>query len=33
MQIDLWSDIYCPFCGLGDYRLRRARNRTHGCSR
>jgi predicted DsbA family dithiol-disulfide isomerase len=27
MQIDLWSDIYCPFCGLGDYRLRRALER------
>ncbi|MFO1401636.1 MAG: DsbA family oxidoreductase [Steroidobacteraceae bacterium] len=27
MQIEVWSDIYCPFCGLGDYRLRRALER------
>jgi predicted DsbA family dithiol-disulfide isomerase len=24
MLIEIWSDIYCPFCGLGDHRLRRA---------
>jgi predicted DsbA family dithiol-disulfide isomerase len=27
MQIEIWTDIYCPFCGLGDYRLRRALER------
>ena len=24
MKIELWADIICPWCGLGDYRLRRA---------
>ncbi len=24
MQVEVWSDIYCPFCGLGEHRLRRA---------
>lgn len=27
MLIEIWSDIYCPFCGLGDHRLRRALGR------
>ena len=27
MQIEVWSDIYCPFCGLGDHRLRLALRR------
>jgi predicted DsbA family dithiol-disulfide isomerase len=24
MKIDVWSDIYCPYCGLGQHRLRTA---------
>lgn len=33
MQVEVWSDIYCPFCGLGDYRLRQALQRfTHAAS-
>lgn len=28
MLIEIWSDIYCPFCGLGDHRLRRALARS-----
>lgn len=24
MKIELWADIICPWCGLGDYRLHRA---------
>lgn len=27
MKIELWADIICPWCGLGDYRLRRALER------
>ncbi|MCC7462482.1 MAG: DsbA family oxidoreductase [Gammaproteobacteria bacterium] len=27
MQVEIWSDIYCPFCGLGDFRLRQALQR------
>ncbi|MBB3929339.1 putative DsbA family dithiol-disulfide isomerase [Kaistia hirudinis] len=27
MKIDIWSDIYCPFCGLGHHRLLEALKR------
>jgi predicted DsbA family dithiol-disulfide isomerase len=24
LRIDMWADVICPWCGLGDHRLRRA---------
>jgi len=24
LRVDVWAELYCPFCGLGDYRLRQA---------
>ncbi len=27
MQVQVWADVICPWCGLGDHRLRRALER------
>ena len=27
LQIEVWADVICPWCGLGDHRLRQAIDR------